>query len=115
MICRSGLSTLLTILDQWNEASWGTTRQIPETRHRIPNPEPRSPAAELRNLDTERQTSGGRIGNRLVYVVDGVRVVGYDNERGKGDHRHIGGREVVYRFVDVPTLLKDFLKDVGTV
>ena len=49
---------------------------------------------------------------RLVYVVDGARIVGYDNERGKGDHRHIGGRETAYRFVDVPTLLKDFIKDV---
>ncbi len=49
---------------------------------------------------------------RLVYVVDGVRVVGYDNERGKGDHRHIGRKEMSYRFVDVPTLLKDFLRDV---
>jgi hypothetical protein len=49
---------------------------------------------------------------RLVYVVAGVRVVGYDNERGKGDHRHIGTREMPYRFVDVPTLLNDFLRDV---
>lgn len=49
---------------------------------------------------------------RLVYVLNGARVVGYDNERGKGDHRHIGRKEMPYRFVDVPTLLKDFLKDV---
>lgn len=49
---------------------------------------------------------------RLVYVVHGERVVGYDNERGKGDHRHSGERETAYRFVDVPTLLKDFLRDV---
>jgi hypothetical protein len=45
-------------------------------------------------------------------VVDGVRVVGYDNERGKGDHRHAGSKEMPYRFVDVPTLLRDFLDDV---
>lgn len=49
---------------------------------------------------------------RLVYIVNGKRIVGYDNERGKGDHRHVGGRETAYRFVDVPTLLKDFIKDV---
>lgn len=36
---------------------------------------------------------------RLVYVVEGKRVVGYDNERGKGDHKHLGGREEAYRFV----------------
>ena len=49
---------------------------------------------------------------RLVYVVDGERIVGYDNERGKGDRRHIGGREKPYRFVDVPSLISDFMKDV---
>ena len=49
---------------------------------------------------------------RLVYVVNGTRVVGYDNERAKGDHRHAGAREMAYRFVDVPTLIRDFLKDV---
>ena len=49
---------------------------------------------------------------RLVYVRDGVRRVGYDNERGKGDHRHVGDREMPYRFVDVPTLRRDFMNDV---
>ena len=49
---------------------------------------------------------------RLVYVVAGVRVVGYDNERGKGDHKHMGKIEVAYKFRDVPTLLRDFMKDV---
>lgn len=49
---------------------------------------------------------------RLVYVVDGVRVVGYDNERGKGDHRHIAGAELPYAFSDVPTLVADFMADV---
>jgi hypothetical protein len=49
---------------------------------------------------------------RLVYVENGIRLVGYDNERGKGDHRHVGSREMPYRFVDMPTLLRDFLKDV---
>lgn len=51
---------------------------------------------------------------RLVFVRDGQRVVGYDNERGKGDHKHIGGREVGYRFTDIDTLLADFLHDVET-
>jgi hypothetical protein len=38
--------------------------------------------------------------------------VGYDNERGKGDHRHYGDQEEVYVFTDVGTLVADFLKDV---
>ena len=49
---------------------------------------------------------------RLVFVRVGKRVVGYDNERGKGDHKHIGEREVPYRFVDIETLMADFLRDV---
>ena len=35
------------------------------------------------------QPSAHRIKYRLVYVVGGERLVGYDNERGKGDHKHI--------------------------
>lgn len=49
---------------------------------------------------------------RLVHVVEGRRVVGHDNERDKGDQKHLGEMEVPYRFVDVPTLLADFMHDV---
>jgi len=48
----------------------------------------------------------------LRFDIEQVSLVGYDNERGKGDHRHVGSREMPYRFVDMPTLLRDFLKDV---
>ena len=56
-----------------------------------------------------------RVKYRLAYVVNGERVVGYDNERGKGDHRHIRGAEMRYTFRDVPALLHDFLRDVKEV
>lgn len=49
----------------------------------------------------------------LFYGLRGVRVVGYDNERGKGDHRHIGAREYSYRFTNVEKLVADFLADVA--
>ena len=49
---------------------------------------------------------------RLVYAVGDVRVVGYDNETGKGDHKHLAERELPYRFVDVNTLVADFYADV---
>jgi hypothetical protein len=49
---------------------------------------------------------------RLAYVVDGVCVVRYDNERGKGDHRHFGGRESTYAFIDPVQLVADFQKDI---
>ena len=48
----------------------------------------------------------------LVFVRDGHRVVGYDNERGKGDHRHFLGREFAYRFTSADQLIADFLADV---
>ena len=50
---------------------------------------------------------------RLYYGRSGVRIVGYDNERGKGDHRHVNGRETRYRFVTVEKLVADFLTDVA--
>lgn len=49
---------------------------------------------------------------RLVYAVNGKRVVGYDNERGKGDHKHIGDIEKAYRFRSPEHLIDDFMKDV---
>ena len=49
---------------------------------------------------------------RLAYVVNGKRVVGYDNERGKGDHRHLGKLEEAYDFVTPAELMADFMRDV---
>ncbi len=49
---------------------------------------------------------------RLALIVEGVCVLRYDNEAGKGDHRHIGGREAAYRLVDLNRLQDDFWQDV---
>ena len=49
---------------------------------------------------------------RLYYGYPGRRVVGYDNERGKGDHRHVGDQDESYRFSNVEALIADFLSDV---
>ena len=51
---------------------------------------------------------------RAVYVVNGVRVVGFDNERGKGDHCHLDGKETPYVFTSVDQLLEDFIAAVET-
>ena len=51
---------------------------------------------------------------RLAYVVAGECVLRYDNEAGKGDHRHVGTNEMPYVFVSVDQLLDDFLADVAT-
>lgn len=45
---------------------------------------------------------------RLSYGKDGICLVRFDNEQGKGDHKHIKGIESPYLFKDIPTLLKDF-------
>jgi hypothetical protein len=50
---------------------------------------------------------------RLAYVVDSDCVLRYDNEAGKGDHRHVGTEEMPYLFISVDQLLEDFLDDVA--
>jgi len=51
---------------------------------------------------------------RFYYgLSDETGVMRYDNERGKGDHRHWGDCEEPYRFVDMETLIADFLNDVA--
>ena len=52
---------------------------------------------------------------RLALVRDGVCVLRYDNESGKGDHRHLGNTEERYGFSDTDALLSDFWRDVATV
>ena len=49
---------------------------------------------------------------RAAYAIDGVRVVGFDNERGKGDHFHIRGIERPYNFTSVNQLVEDFIAAV---
>lgn len=52
---------------------------------------------------------------RLFYGRPGQRVVGYDNERGKGDHKHVSGVETPYVFVSLARLLDDFRADVESI
>ncbi|MCP5113207.1 MAG: hypothetical protein GY953_20440 [bacterium] len=49
----------------------------------------------------------------LAYVVDGDCVLRYDNERGKGDHRHAGSVEEPYAFSSPEQLMADFEADVA--
>lgn len=51
---------------------------------------------------------------RLALVVVGECVLRYDNEAGKGDHRHLGLIEAPYRFRSYEELLSDFWFDVET-
>ena len=49
---------------------------------------------------------------RLAYVVSGACVLRYDNETGKGDHRHVRGKEFNYSFRSIERLLVDFHNEV---
>ncbi len=49
---------------------------------------------------------------RLAFVVEGICVLRYDNEVGKGDHKHIGKSESAYVFSSPQCLLADFWNDV---
>ena len=49
---------------------------------------------------------------RLAFVKHGACVLRYDNEAGKGDHRHAKGKETRYRFSTLEKLFADFERDI---
>jgi hypothetical protein len=56
-----------------------------------------------------------RLKYSLFYGKDGRRLVGYDNEKPKGDHRHYAGVEEPYAFSTVEQLVADFMTDVARI
>lgn len=50
---------------------------------------------------------------RLAFMASGKCVHRYDNETGKGDHRHIGESEKAYRFIGLDQLMADFERDIA--
>lgn len=48
---------------------------------------------------------------RLALVLDDVCVLRYDNESGKGDHRHVFEEKSRYRFTSIDKLFADFERD----
>ena len=49
---------------------------------------------------------------RLVWIKGGRRWIGFDNERGKGDHFHRFDREYPYEFVSIEELINDFRQEI---
>ncbi|QHS09104.1 DUF6516 family protein [Sinimarinibacterium sp. NLF-5-8] len=49
---------------------------------------------------------------RLAYVVSGVCVLRFDNEAGKGDHKHVGNVEFPIVFSDPDQLVADFKAEI---
>jgi len=68
-------------------------------------------------LDTPLTGCSHRFKYRLFCgrLETGESLVRYDNERGKGDHRHAGDLEQFYTFTDLEKLFADFEKDVREV
>jgi hypothetical protein len=64
----------------------------------------------------EGSRAGAWVGPRVQVsardVVNGVCVVRYDNEVGKGDHRHFGQKESTYAFQTPEKLIADFQRDI---
>jgi hypothetical protein len=56
--------------------------------------------------------SGHSFKYRLALVHENVCVLRYDNEAGKGDHRHAHEKEAPYVFTTPEALLNDFWQDV---
>ena len=59
--------------------------------------------------------SGHRYKYSLYFGYPGERIVAYDNECGKGNHKHIRGAEYPYAFVSLAQLIDDFGDEVERV
>jgi hypothetical protein len=71
--------------------------------------------AEVAIWRLSRPVSASRHGFKypLAYVVASQCVLRYDNERGKGDHRHVGTVEAPYVFSTPDQLMADFNADIA--
>jgi hypothetical protein len=88
----------------------GATKEILKERFRFPG----DSFVELSVFEVPKPIPGSmhNFKYRLAYVVSDECVMRYDNEAGKGDHKHIGRKQFPYHFVDVDTLLYDFYTEV---
>ena len=65
-------------------------------------------AVRVVRVPTEVPGSTHDLKYRLAYVVEGVCVLRFDKEAGKGDHFHCGEDEALYLFISLEQLLADF-------
>jgi hypothetical protein len=59
-------------------------------------------------LPKPSRPSRHRFKYRLAYIASGRRALGYDNEQGKGDRRHVDDREEPFTFSSIEDLLAEF-------
>jgi hypothetical protein len=80
-------------------------------RERIPFREDSFAELVLWRLPSPLPGSNHTFKYRLAFVRSGVCLVRFDNEAGKGDHRHIKGKESKYAFATPEKLIRDFLRE----
>jgi len=81
-------------------------------RRRIPYSELSFAELVLWRVPTALAGSAHPYTYRLAYVVNGLCLLRYDNESGKGDHRHFRGNESRHNFESVDKLLESFQRDI---
>ena len=81
-------------------------------RRRIPYSEVSFAELVLWQLSSPVPGSAHTYKYRLSFVVNGVCVLRYDHESGKGDHRHFRDKESRYAFDGVDKLLAAFQRDI---
>lgn len=82
-------------------------------RRRIPYSETAFAELVLWRLPQPLAGSSHSYKYRLAYVVEGVCVLRYDNESGKGDHRHVKGKESRIAFESPEQLIQSFQRDIA--
>jgi hypothetical protein len=82
------------------------------TIHRLPaRPFPRYAVSQSEQPAVTAERPHG-LKYSLFHGRQGERIIGYDNEAAKGDHRHYRGKEKSYRFTTYEELIRDFMHDV---
>ena len=66
----------------------------------------------VHGVDPPKRGSAHAYKYRMAYIVRGVCVLRFDNEDGKGDHLHRGGKEWPYMFRTIDQLLDDFQLEI---
>jgi len=82
------------------------------TRHKDVSPEGWITEIVIWRVPEPVQPSSHQFKYSFAFVVNGKRVIAFDNERGKGDHCHIGRQESPYRFEGLEKLVDDFIVEV---
>ncbi|MBI5900759.1 MAG: hypothetical protein HZB40_16215 [Rhodocyclales bacterium] len=89
-------------------------KAVPILDDRYPQGDRAFVAIRVFKLAESLRGSRHKLKYRLAYVVNGVCVLRFDNEIGKGDHIHRNGKEAPYSFVSLEKLLADFWSAVDS-